>query len=74
MLFVFVLQNAMTLSSLSSSDPEMQLNLQHVLGKPNIIRPKSGDLVLICAQRVSDLWSLQNENVVHISLFLSHML
>jgi len=44
-------RNAMTLSSLSAQDPEMQLNLQHVLGKPNIIRPKPGDLVLLCAQR-----------------------
>lgn len=44
-------RNAMTLSSLSAQDPEMQLNLQHVLGKPNIIRPEPGDLVLLCAQR-----------------------
>lgn len=43
----------MTLSSLSAQDPEAQLNLQHVLGKPNIIRPQPGDLVLLCAQRVS---------------------
>ncbi|KAL7542569.1 hypothetical protein ACHAXR_011897 [Thalassiosira sp. AJA248-18] len=45
-------RNAMTLSSLSAQDPEMQLNLKHVLGKPNIIRPKPGDLVLLCAQRI----------------------
>ena len=47
-------QNAMTLSHLSAQDPEMQLNLQHILGRPNIILPKPGDLVLLCAQRVSD--------------------
>jgi len=41
----------MTLSSLSAQDPQMQLNLQHVLGTPNVIRPEPGDLVLICAQR-----------------------
>ena len=46
-------RNAITLSSLSAQDPETQMKLQHVFGKPNIIRPKSGDLVLLCAQRVS---------------------
>ncbi|KAL7553623.1 hypothetical protein ACHAWF_016927 [Thalassiosira exigua] len=48
-------RNAMTLSSLSAQDPEMQLQLQHVLGKPNVIIPEPGDLVLLCAQRVSFL-------------------
>jgi hypothetical protein len=48
-------QNAVTLSSLSAQDPETQLNLHRVLGKPNVIRPKPGDLVLLCAQRVSGI-------------------
>jgi hypothetical protein len=38
---------------LTAQDPETQLHLHRVLGKPNIIQPKSGDLVLLCAQRVS---------------------
>ncbi len=53
------LQNVMTLvSSLSAQDPAMQLNLQRVSGEPNVIRPQPGDLVLLCAQRVSTVHSL----------------
>jgi hypothetical protein len=44
-------RNATTLSSLSSQDPESQLILRKVLGTPNVIHPKPGDLVLLCAQR-----------------------
>lgn len=43
----------MTLSSLSAQDPGAQLNLHHALGPPNVIMPEPGDLVLLCAQRVS---------------------
>mmetsp|Transcript_4480 Transcript_4480/g.6857 ORF Transcript_4480/g.6857 Transcript_4480/m.6857 type:complete len:362 (+) Transcript_4480:91-1176(+) len=44
-------RNAITLSSLSAQDPESQLILRKALGTPNVIRPKPGDLVLLCAQR-----------------------
>ena len=56
----------MTLSHLSGAqDPEMQLNLQHILGRPNIIRPKPGDLVLLCAQRVSMFVAFVLANLVY---------
>jgi len=44
-------RNAVTLSSLSAQDPESQLMLRKSLGAPNVIHPKPGDLVLLCAQR-----------------------
>lgn len=44
-------RNAITLSSLSAQDPESQLVLRKALGTPNVIHPKPGDLVLLCAQR-----------------------
>jgi hypothetical protein len=47
----FLYQNATTLSGLSAQDPEIQALLNDKLGKPNIIRPEPGDLVLLCAQR-----------------------
>ena len=64
-------RNAITLSSLSAQDPVSQMKLQHVLGEPNIIRPKSGDLVLLCAQRVSIyvciaiVQCVQKSNIIH---------
>lgn len=45
----------MTLSGLSAQDPEAQVGLRRALGEPNVILPEPGDLVLLCAQRVS-LW------------------
>lgn len=60
----------MTLSSLSAQDPEMQMKLRHVLGEPNVIRPKPGDLVLLCTQRVSDMVCIR---IVHYyTLIVSH--
>ena len=45
------LQNAHTLSALSSQDAEGQILLRKALGEPHRIAVRPGDLVLLCVQR-----------------------
>ena len=48
---ILFVQNAHTLSALSSQDAEGQMLLRKALGEPHRIAVQPGDLILLCVQR-----------------------
>jgi hypothetical protein len=50
-LHALLLQNAHSLSALTSQSAEGQVKLRSLLGEPERIRVEPGDLVMLCVQR-----------------------